>query len=119
VAAVAVAAPNRMSATTSRLGAGTVPPWDTAAAPAEPAEQVTESDREELVTGIAAAASYLGYDKPDSFRRARTRHPVPGRTVVTVPSDQSIVMQTSDTGRRTGTETGGGSSLTSPASPAR
>jgi hypothetical protein len=28
--------------------------------------------------GIAAAASYLGYDKPDSFRRARTRHPIPG-----------------------------------------
>jgi len=24
------------------------------------------------------AARYLGYDKPDSFRRARTRHPIPG-----------------------------------------
>jgi hypothetical protein len=24
------------------------------------------------------AASYLGYDKPESFRRARTRTPVPG-----------------------------------------
>jgi len=32
----------------------------------------------ELITGIAHAASYLGYDKPDSFRRARTRHPIPG-----------------------------------------
>jgi len=31
-----------------------------------------------LIVGIAAAASYLGYDKPDSFRRARTRNPVPG-----------------------------------------
>lgn len=28
--------------------------------------------------GIAAAASFLGYDKPDSFRRARTRRPIPG-----------------------------------------
>ncbi len=28
--------------------------------------------------GIAAGARYLGYDKPDSFRRARTRHPIPG-----------------------------------------
>ncbi len=32
----------------------------------------------DMVVGIAAAASYLGYDKPDSFRRARTRHPIPG-----------------------------------------
>lgn len=32
----------------------------------------------DLVIGIAAAASYLGYDKHDSFRRARTRHPIPG-----------------------------------------
>jgi hypothetical protein len=59
---------------------GLSPPWDTAAAPAATAEQVTESDREELVIGIAAAASYLGYVKPDSFRRARTRHPIPGET---------------------------------------
>jgi hypothetical protein len=42
-----------------------VPPWDTTA---------------DLITGIAAAAGYLGYDKPDSFRRARTRHPIPGET---------------------------------------
>ena len=27
-----------------------------------------------MIIGIAAAG-YLGYDKPDSFRRARTRHP--------------------------------------------
>jgi hypothetical protein len=60
---------------------GTVPPWDTAAAsPAATAEQVTESEQGGLVIGIAAAASYLGYDKPDSFRRARTRHPIPGET---------------------------------------
>ncbi len=32
----------------------------------------------DVIVGIAAAASYLGYDKPDSFRRARTRHPIPG-----------------------------------------
>jgi hypothetical protein len=31
-----------------------------------------------LIIGIADAASYLGYDKPDSFRRARSRTPVPG-----------------------------------------
>jgi hypothetical protein len=30
--------------------------------------------------GIAAAARYLGYTKPDSFRCARTRHPIPGET---------------------------------------
>jgi hypothetical protein len=31
-----------------------------------------------MIIGIAAAAHYLGYRKPDSFRRARTRHPIPG-----------------------------------------
>ncbi len=31
-----------------------------------------------MIVGITAAASYLGYEKPDSFRRARTRHPIPG-----------------------------------------
>ena len=57
-----------------------VPPWDTTAAPADaPADQVT-SGGDDLITGIAAAAGYLGYDKPDSFRRARTRHPIPGET---------------------------------------
>jgi hypothetical protein len=30
-----------------------------------------------LIIGIADAASYLGYDKPESFRRARTRNPIP------------------------------------------
>jgi hypothetical protein len=35
---------------------------------------------EEVIVGIAAAARYLGYAKPDSFRRARTRHPIPGET---------------------------------------
>jgi hypothetical protein len=32
----------------------------------------------DMIVGITAAAHYLGYDKPESFRRARTRHPVPG-----------------------------------------
>jgi hypothetical protein len=32
-----------------------------------------------MIVGIAAATRYLGYDKPDSFRRARTRHPHPRR----------------------------------------
>ena len=50
-----------------------VPPWDT------PADQVT-SGAEDLVVGIADAAGYLGYGKADSFRRARTRHPIPGET---------------------------------------
>ena len=35
-------------------------------------------EAEEIIVGIAAAARYLGYDKPDSFRRARSRHPIPG-----------------------------------------
>jgi hypothetical protein len=50
-----------------------VPRWDT------PPDQDT-GDSGDLITGIAAAAEYLGYDKPDSFRRARTRHPIPGET---------------------------------------
>jgi len=54
-----------------------VSPWDTAAGvPASLVHQVTGED--DLVVGIAAAAGYLGYEKPDSFRRARTRHPIPG-----------------------------------------
>ncbi len=57
-----------------------VPPWDTTAAPdADPAEQAAGGGGG-LITGIAAAAGYLGYDKADSFRRARTRHPIPGET---------------------------------------
>ena len=35
---------------------------------------------EDLIVGIADAARFLGYDKPDSFRRARTRDPIPGET---------------------------------------
>ena len=31
-----------------------------------------------LIIGLADAASYLGYDKPESFRRARTRTSIPG-----------------------------------------
>ena len=33
---------------------------------------------DEMIIGVAAAARYLGYRKADSFRRARTRHPIPG-----------------------------------------
>ena len=32
----------------------------------------------DAIIGISAAARFLGYDKPESFRRARTRHPIPG-----------------------------------------
>jgi hypothetical protein len=42
------------------------------------ADTVADSGEEELIVGISAAARYLGYSKPDSFRRARTRHPIPG-----------------------------------------
>ena len=56
-----------------------VPPWDTADQPTDPPDPVTGGGAG-LITGIAAAADYLGYDKPDSFRRARTRHPIPGET---------------------------------------
>jgi hypothetical protein len=31
-------------------------------------------------SSLAAAAEYLGYGKPGSFRRARTRTPIPGET---------------------------------------
>jgi hypothetical protein len=31
-----------------------------------------------VIVGIPTAARYLGYYKPDSFRCARTRHPIPG-----------------------------------------
>jgi len=36
------------------------------------------ADYTDMIVGITAAAGYLGYDKPDSFCRARTRHPIPG-----------------------------------------
>ena len=36
-------------------------------------------EAEEIIVGIAAAARYLGYDKPDSFRRAPTATPFPAR----------------------------------------
>jgi hypothetical protein len=52
-----------------------VPPPDTAPAPA--------GEGEDLIVGIADAVRYLGYDKPDSFRRARTRNPIPGESRTT------------------------------------
>jgi hypothetical protein len=57
-----------------------VPPWDTTAAQGSPAAEQASGDGGGLITGIAAAAGYLGYDKADSFRRARTRRPIPGET---------------------------------------
>ena len=45
---------------------------------ATPGPTATRPPANELIVGIADAASYLGYDKPDSFRRARTRNPIPG-----------------------------------------
>jgi hypothetical protein len=49
-----------------------VAPWDTIALQATPA--VPAADAGALIAGIAGAASFLGYDKPDSFRRP---HPPP------------------------------------------
>jgi hypothetical protein len=57
-----------------------VPFWDSPAAPADASADPVTGGGDDLVTGITAAAGYLGYDKPDSFRRARTRHPIPGET---------------------------------------
>ena len=58
---------------TSTSGTGrhqaVAPTGDTIVAPAE-----------EMIIGIAAAARYLDYRKPDSFRRARTRRPIPGES---------------------------------------
>jgi hypothetical protein len=45
---------------------------------ADPGRTAIPSADDGLIIGLADAASYLGYDKPDSFRRARTRNPVPG-----------------------------------------
>jgi len=76
-----------------------VPPRDRpAAVPTESgaAETATNSDDEDLVVGIAAAATFLGYEKPDSFRRARTRRPIPGetRTIDGRPAWSSIALTT-------------------------
>jgi len=48
--------------------------------PAAPGHAVTTAPGDDLIIGIADAASYLGYDKPESFRRARTRNPIPGES---------------------------------------
>jgi hypothetical protein len=45
---------------------------------ASPGHTDASGSRDGVIIGIADAASYLGYDKPESFRRARTRHPIPG-----------------------------------------
>jgi hypothetical protein len=47
---------------------------------AAPAQDTAAAPAGEMITGIAAAARYLGYRNPDSFRRARTRRPIPGET---------------------------------------
>jgi hypothetical protein len=68
-----------------------VPPPDTPARPLPtpgparragrhraPGPTATPVPGDGLIIGVADAASYLGYDKPESFRRARTRNPIPG-----------------------------------------
>jgi hypothetical protein len=47
-------------------------------APPSPGIHLVKDPAEEIIVGIAAGAAYLGYAKPDTFRRARTRHPIPG-----------------------------------------
>ncbi|HEX3750020.1 MAG TPA: hypothetical protein VHW06_05605 [Streptosporangiaceae bacterium] len=46
----------------------------------DPAPSRSAEPGPDAIIGIPAAARFLGYDKPDSFRRARTRHPVPGES---------------------------------------
>jgi hypothetical protein len=50
------------------------------AAPGRPARLLDHDPPGDMdvMVGIAAAADYLGNDKPDSFRRARTPLPHPG-----------------------------------------
>jgi hypothetical protein len=48
-----------------------------AGAPGHDSEQAGQPGDTDMIVGITAAAHYLGYDKPESFRRARTRNPVP------------------------------------------
>jgi hypothetical protein len=58
-----------------------VPPPNSSADPVgAAADPVPAPDGTDMITGIAAAAEYLGYGKPDSFRRARTRTHIPGET---------------------------------------
>jgi hypothetical protein len=47
-----------------------ITPWDTTAAQGDAATHQDTRDGDGGITGITAAAGYLGYDKPDSFRRA-------------------------------------------------
>lgn len=59
-------------------GGGSEPLSEEPAPPAEP-------PGEPLIVGLAAAAAYLGYEKPDSFKKARARakaagNPIPGET---------------------------------------
>jgi len=72
------------------LTAVPVPPGQHASSAAETQPDVAPRDTlagqamadrgEDLIIGIAGAAGYLGYDQPDSFRRAHTRHPIVGET---------------------------------------
>jgi len=45
---------------------------------ATPGRTAIPAGDDDWIIGIADAASYLGYDKPDNFRRARTRNAIPG-----------------------------------------
>ncbi len=56
-------------------------PWPAATPPApEAGSEPAAGPGPDAIIGIAAAARFLGYDKPESFRRARTRNPIPGES---------------------------------------
>jgi hypothetical protein len=42
--------------------------------------RIVQPDDEPQIVGMAAAARFLGYEKQDSFKRARARNPIPGET---------------------------------------
>ena len=48
--------------------------------PGTPSQTKFTNGDDDLIVGIEDAAGFLGYGKADSFRRARTRHPIPGET---------------------------------------
>jgi hypothetical protein len=74
---VTVPAPRRAAWPGTTPGPAGGPGTDTAPGP-DAGHEPDAGPGPDAVIGIPAAARLLGYDKPDSFRRARTRHPIPG-----------------------------------------
>jgi hypothetical protein len=74
---VTVPAPRRAAWPGTTPGPAGGPGTDTAPGP-DAGHEPDAGPGPDAVIGIPAAARLLGYDKPESFRRARTRHPIPG-----------------------------------------